>query len=40
MLQADELLIVLGKAVAEFFPPALLRRILGEPEKERAAGAR
>src|SRR5271170_1324095 len=38
VLEADELLIVLGKAVAEFFPPALLRRILGELEKEGAAG--
>src|SRR5271166_1067461 len=38
MLQTDELLIVIGKAVPEFFPPALLRRILGEREKQRAAG--
>src|SRR5260370_15423552 len=38
MLEANELLIVLGKGVCEFFPPSLLSRILGEPEKERAAG--
>jgi len=38
MLEADELLIVLGKGIGKFFPPALLRRILGEREKERAAG--
>ena len=37
MLEADELLIVLGKAIAEFFPPALLGRVLGELEQERAA---
>ena len=37
MLEADELLIVIGKAVGEFFPPPLLGRILGEPEKKRAA---
>jgi hypothetical protein len=38
ILKADELLVVLGKAVAKFFPPALLSRILGEREKEFAAG--
>ena len=38
MLEADELLVVLGQAVAEFFPPALLGRILGEREKKGAAG--
>ena len=34
MLQADELLVVLGQAVGELLPPALLRRILGQPEQE------
>src|SRR5450755_4589209 len=38
VLEADELLIVIGKAVPELFPPPLLRRILGEREEECAAG--
>src|SRR6202044_1300425 len=38
VLEADELLIVLGKGVGEFFPPSLLGRVLGEREKERTAG--
>src|SRR6185437_11518281 len=33
VLQPDELLIVLGQAVRELLPPALLRRIFGEPEQ-------
>src|SRR5262249_4343199 len=37
VFQADELLIVVGQAFGVFFPPAFLRRILGEPEQERAA---
>jgi hypothetical protein len=37
MLKADELLVVTRKAVGKFFPPALLRRVLGEREKERTA---
>jgi hypothetical protein len=40
VLEADKLLIVLGKAVPEFFPPSLLRRILGEREKVCATGPR
>jgi uncharacterized protein len=38
VLQADELLIVLGDAIGEFLPPALLGRVLGEPEQQRPAG--
>src|SRR3981081_2139896 len=38
MLEADELLIVIGKDVCELFPPALLRRIFGEREEEIAVG--
>jgi hypothetical protein len=38
VLQADELLVVLRQAVGEFLPPALLGRVLGEPEQERPAG--
>src|SRR6266487_5775050 len=34
VLQTDELLVVLGQAVGELLPPALLRRILGQPEQE------
>ena len=37
MLKADKLLVVTREAVGKFFPPALLRRILGEPEKELTA---
>ena len=40
VLESDELLIVLGKAVPEFFPPSLLRRILSEREKVCAMGPR
>jgi len=36
MLKADELLIVLGKGVGEFFPPALLSR--SSAEREGACG--
>src|SRR4249920_1768612 len=39
MLEANELLIVGGEAICELFPPSLLSRILGEREKERAAGS-
>ena len=39
MLQADELLVVLGKGVGEIFPPALLGRILGEAEEQGAVGS-
>src|SRR6266567_7241999 len=38
MLEADELLIVGGNNICEFFPPALPGRILGEREQERATG--
>src|SRR2546423_3043257 len=34
VLKADALLVVLGQAVGELLPPALLRRILGQPEQE------
>jgi hypothetical protein len=37
VLEPDELLIVLGKADGELFPPALLGRVLGQPEQERTA---
>src|SRR5271170_1757495 len=37
VLEPDELLIVLGKALGELFPPALLGRVLGQPEEQRAA---
>src|SRR5262245_15362787 len=36
MLEADELLIVGGKLVGEFFPPSLLGGVLGQREQERA----
>src|ERR1700733_13674594 len=38
VLKADELLVVLRKAVAEFLPPALLGRVLGEREQQLTAG--
>jgi hypothetical protein len=38
MFEADELLVIVGKAVCEFFPPSLLSRILSECEKEFATG--
>jgi hypothetical protein len=34
MLKPDELLIVLGQAVGELLPPALLRGVFGQPEQE------
>src|SRR6266853_245974 len=34
VLKPDELLVVLGKAVGELLPPALLRGVLGQPEQE------
>src|SRR5215472_248445 len=39
MLKANELLIIVGKDICELFPPPLLSRILGEREKQRAAGS-
>src|SRR6266567_3243466 len=39
MLEANELLIVSGKDIGEFFPPSLLSSVLGEREEERATGA-
>src|SRR6516162_1583929 len=40
MLEADELLVVLGQDVREVFPPALLRRVLGQGEEQLPAGSR
>ena len=34
VLKPDELLVVLGQAVGELLPPALLRSVLGQPEQE------
>src|SRR6266581_2373357 len=39
MLKANELLIVGGKDIGGFFPPALLGSVLGKREEERATGA-
>src|SRR5882724_64088 len=39
VLQPDELLVVSGKGVGEFFPPALARSVLGQREEKLAPGA-